>query len=82
MAEGAMASKERSFLFRVREALEDLHPAERRLGGFVCDFPGELASYSASELATLAQVSNATVSRFVKRLGYEKIGRASCRERV
>ena len=71
MAEGAMASKERSFLFRVREALEDLHPAERRLGDFVCDFPGELASYSASELAMLAQVSNATVSRFVKRLGYE-----------
>lgn len=66
-----MASKERSFLFRVREALNDLHPAERRLGDFVCDFPGELASYSASELAALAHVSNATVSRFVKRLGYE-----------
>lgn len=66
-----MASKERSFLFRVREVLDDLHPAERRLGDFVCDFPGELASYSASELAALAQVSNATVSRFVKRLGYE-----------
>lgn len=66
-----MASKERSFLFRVREALDDLHPAERRLGDFVCDFPGELASYSASELAALAHVSNATVSRFVKRLGYD-----------
>lgn len=66
-----MASKERSFLFRVREALDELHPAERRLGDFVCDFPGELASYSASELAALAHVSNATVSRFVKRLGYE-----------
>lgn len=66
-----MASRERSFLFRVREALDELHPAERRLGDFVCDFPGELASYSASELAALAQVSNATVSRFVKRLGYE-----------
>lgn len=66
-----MASRERSFLFRVRQALDDLHPAERRLGDFVCDFPGELASYSASELAALAHVSNATVSRFVKRLGYE-----------
>ncbi|WP_244499489.1 MurR/RpiR family transcriptional regulator [Rhizobium sp. AC44/96] len=60
-----------SFLARAREALDSLHPAERRLGEFVCDFPGELAAYSASELATLAQVSNATVSRFVKRLGYE-----------
>ncbi len=66
-----MGSTDRSFLFRVRDALDGLHPAERRLGEFVCDFPGELASYSASELAKLAQVSNATVTRFVRRLGYE-----------
>ncbi|WP_029002528.1 MurR/RpiR family transcriptional regulator [Azorhizobium doebereinerae] len=66
-----MSPESRSFLTRVRDVLDTLHPAERRLGDFVCDFPGELASYSASELATLAQVSNATVSRFVKRLGYE-----------
>lgn len=66
-----MPPKERSFLARVRAALPTLHPAERRLGEFVCDFPGELASYSGSELAELAQVSKATVSRFVKRLGYE-----------
>ena len=66
-----MGPTNRSFLFRVRDALDDLHPAERRLGDFVCDFPGELASYSASELAKLAQVSNATVTRFVRRLGYE-----------
>lgn len=62
---------ERSFLARVRQSLPDLHPAERRLGDFVCDFPGELASYSASELAALAHVSKATVSRFVQRLGYD-----------
>ncbi|WP_407492991.1 MurR/RpiR family transcriptional regulator [Pseudooceanicola sp. MF1-13] len=61
---------DRSFLARVRQKLPDLHPAERRLGELVCDFPGELASYSASELAELAQVSNATVTRFVRRLGY------------
>jgi len=67
---------ERSFLTRVRQALPTLHPAERRLGEFVCDFPGELASYSASELATLAHVSNATVSRFVKRLGYQNYEQA------
>jgi DNA-binding MurR/RpiR family transcriptional regulator len=51
--------------------MDSLHPAERRLGEFVCDFPGELASYSGAELAGLAHVSKATVSRFVKRLGYE-----------
>ena len=62
---------DRPFLSRVRRILPDLHPAEQKLGRLVCDFPGELASYSASELADLAGVSNATVSRFVRRLGYD-----------
>ncbi|ALM53282.1 MurR/RpiR family transcriptional regulator [Halomonas huangheensis] len=65
------SSQQRSFLSRVRNALPSLHPAERRLGEFVCDFPGELASYDAQELARFANVSKATVSRFVRRLGYE-----------
>jgi DNA-binding MurR/RpiR family transcriptional regulator len=60
-----------SFLGRVRDALPTLHPAERRLGEFLCDFPGELASYDAQELAKLANVSKSTVSRFVRRLGFE-----------
>lgn len=62
--------RHRSFLSRVRVALPDLPPAERRLGEMVANFPGELASYSGAELAALAEVSNATVSRFVRRLGY------------
>ncbi|SEF83814.1 MurR/RpiR family transcriptional regulator [Marinobacterium lutimaris] len=66
-----MSPKEQSFLSRVQAILPNLHPAERRLGDFVCDFPGEVASYSAQELAALANVSKATVSRFVQRLGYE-----------
>jgi len=77
-----MATKERSFLTRVREALPQLRPAERRLGEFVCDFPGELASYSAQELAMLAHVSKATVSRFIKRLGYENYEEARRHARV
>ncbi|SMD20863.1 MurR/RpiR family transcriptional regulator [Rhizobium sp. RU36D] len=71
-----MRPKELSFLTRVRQILPNLHPAERRLGDFVCDFPGELASYSAQELAALAHVSKATVSRFVQRLGYENYDEA------
>jgi DNA-binding MurR/RpiR family transcriptional regulator len=62
---------QRSFLGRIRAALPSLHPAERRLGEFLCDFPGELASYDAQELARLANVSKATVSRFVRRLDYQ-----------
>jgi DNA-binding MurR/RpiR family transcriptional regulator len=63
--------RDRSFLARVREALPTLHPAERKLGALLCDFPGDLASYTASELAALAGVSGPTVSRFVRRLGYD-----------
>jgi len=59
-----------SFLARVRSELANFHPMERRVADFAIDFPGDLASYSASELATLAGVSNATVTRFIKRLGY------------
>ncbi len=65
-----------SFLGRVREALPQLHPAEQRLGEFLCAFPGELASYDAQELAKLANVSKATVSRFVRRLGFENYEQA------
>lgn len=66
-----MSPAEKSFLTRARDMFDALPPAEKRLAEFVCDFPGELASYSASELASLAHVSNATVTRFVHRLGYE-----------
>ena len=59
-----------SFLTRVRHNLGAFHPMERQLAEFVLDFPGDLPSYAASELATLAGVSNATVTRFIKRLGY------------
>jgi DNA-binding MurR/RpiR family transcriptional regulator len=59
-----------SFLTRVRQNLGAFHPMERQLAEFVLDFPGDLPSYAASELASLAGVSNATVTRFIKRLGY------------
>ena len=60
----------KSFVGRVRDILHDLSPSERRLAEFALDFPGDLAGYSASELASLAHVSNATVTRFIRRLGY------------
>lgn len=66
-----MSETERSsFLSSVRAGLSRMPPTERRLAEFVLNFPGELASYNASELAKLANVSNATVSRFVQKLGY------------
>ncbi len=58
------------FLSRVTDSLQDLHPSERKLADLVLDFPRDMVGYTATELAELATVSNATVSRFVRRLGY------------
>lgn len=58
------------FTTRVRDALPTFHPSERRIAELVLNFPGELASYSATELARLSNVSNATVTRFVRKIGY------------
>lgn len=73
-----------AFLARIRSRLPDLHRAERKLGVFLLDFPGDLASYDAQELARLSGVSKATVSRFVRRIGfanYETARRAAREER-
>lgn len=59
-----------SFLNRVRALLSELPASERRLAQFTLDFSGDLSSYNASELASLAQVSNATVTRLIRRLEY------------
>ena len=61
----------RSFLTQIRRMRDALPPSEQRLGDFILAFPGDLASYTASELAALVEVSNATVTRFVRRLGYD-----------
>jgi len=56
---------------RIHRVYGDLPAGERKAADFVLDRPGELAVYAANELATRVGVSNATVSRFFKRLGYE-----------
>lgn len=66
----------KSFMARVRASLHDLHPSERRLAEAVLDFPGDMAGYSASEIAELSGVSNATVSRFVRKIGYRSYDEA------
>ncbi|ABE37093.1 SIS domain protein [Paraburkholderia xenovorans LB400] len=65
-----MPAKPRSFVGRVRATMDALSATERRLAEFVLEFPGDLASYTAAELGKLANVSNATVSRFFRHLGY------------
>jgi DNA-binding MurR/RpiR family transcriptional regulator len=55
---------------RIRAAYGELSPNEKRLADTILNFPGELASYSATELAQAAAVSKAAATRFFQRLGY------------
>lgn len=66
-----MRNATESFVRRVRSQLDSLSATERQLADFVLEFPGELASYAGNELAELAGVSSSTVSRFIRRIGYE-----------
>lgn len=57
---------------QLRQARSDMPPGEGAIADLILNFPGELAGYSASELAQLAKTSKATVSRFVRRLGFDR----------
>jgi DNA-binding MurR/RpiR family transcriptional regulator len=69
-------SNKQSLLTRVQDAVGEMHPQERRLADLVLNFPGRLAGYTASEIAQLADVSNATVSRFFRKIGYQSFEEA------
>lgn len=59
-----------SLLHRLHEAYPGLPESERRVADTILNTPREMPVWTASELARLAGVSNATVSRLVQRLGY------------
>jgi DNA-binding MurR/RpiR family transcriptional regulator len=56
---------------RVLRGYETFSPAERRLADALIEYRGQLARYSATELAHEAEVSKATAARFFQKLGYE-----------
>ncbi|WP_431025332.1 MurR/RpiR family transcriptional regulator [Halomonas sp. H5] len=61
---------------RIRAHYEALPKAEKRLGDMLLSFPGEIATYSAGELAEAAGTSRAAASRFFQRLGYKDFNEA------
>ncbi len=61
---------------RLHEKYELLPDSERKIADLVLDFPGEVAAYNATELATLAGASKAAVTRLVRRLGYASFAEA------
>lgn len=56
---------------RIQAHYETLPPAEKRLGDLLLGFPGDVATYSAGELADMAGTSKAAASRFFQRIGYK-----------
>lgn len=56
---------------RIEAHYESLPPAERRLGDLLLRFPGDIANFSATELAEMAGTSKAAATRLFRRLGYD-----------
>lgn len=55
---------------RIHRVYGSLPESERKAADFILDSPGELAALAANELAEQVGISNATVSRFFRRLGF------------
>lgn len=54
----------------IHEVYDRFSSQEKKVADLVLESPGELSIYAATELAKLAGVSNATITRFVRRAGY------------
>jgi len=65
-----------SLTARLHAVYADLPAGERKAADFVLDRPGELAAFTGGELAEQVSVSNATVSRLFRRLGYNSYDEA------
>lgn len=61
---------------RIRDRYEALPSSERKIADLILDFPGEIAAYSATELAELADSSKAAVTRLTRRLGFSNFEEA------
>ncbi|HWR11714.1 MAG TPA: MurR/RpiR family transcriptional regulator [Rectinemataceae bacterium] len=55
---------------RIKEAMQSLAPMERKVAGFILDFPEEVVNMSIDELAASCSTSTASVVRLCKSVGY------------
>lgn len=58
-----------SMLLQIRSSLQTLTAAERRVAEYVLENPGDVLQFSVSDLSTNSQTSDATVIRFIRKLG-------------
>lgn len=61
---------------RIRARYADLPESERKVADLILEFPGEVAAYSATELADISGASKAAVTRMIRRLGYDSFEEA------
>lgn len=54
----------RGTLVRIEELLSQLKPSERKVAAYILEYPAEIITYSVQKLASLANVSEATIVRF------------------
>ena len=74
---GRATARQRSALStRIERSYDALPPSERAVADLLLDFPGRLATHSATEIAALAGTSQAAVTRCIKRLGYTNFTQA------
>ena len=66
-----MKTKQLQIADRIRDKYGSLPSSERVLADLIVEFPGDIAIFSATDLAARAKASNAAVSRLIKRLGYK-----------
>jgi len=65
-------SQSRTVLVRVREALPELRPSEKRIADLLLKEPARVAEMSIAVLARECTTSTTSVVRFYKRIGYER----------
>jgi DNA-binding MurR/RpiR family transcriptional regulator len=55
---------------RIQERYDKLSPAEQKLARLILERKDDILTYSATEMADMAEVSKATAARLFKNLGY------------
>lgn len=65
-----------SVVSRIRARYAALSPTERQAADMLLDYPGRMVSHSATELAEAAGVSKMTITRLVRRLGFDSYEQA------
>lgn len=73
---GAAESHSLGLEARIHEHYHGMPKSERKIADLILEFPGEVAAYSATELADLAGTSKAAVTRFIRRLEYQSFEEA------